>query len=344
MTATTSDEEAVLDDAIGNLLRIRSDTARQRAGWRWLEATAAGWARDARLALISLDIDSSAEIRRHGITPKVELVGLCRERARATVPAAALIIDSGTRDETVVALPELDASWALTVAESVRRAVSCTPFWLCSLAAHVSVTVSCGVGTGRADDLAAVREGARAGLAIAKSSRNTCAVGTNKQVQWMVQLPDALTAACQSGGIGIGSGAAEYVDDVITKYTGIRYWLITRGLDAGTDAGVRLDTWREQIVAAIGQPDPGYLSLLDAVVQEWSVQQAQESVKGGSSVASSLHEARHGKARTRHMVTLPASVASEVTLKVIRPYRMTRSDVICEALSIALDNQQLGET
>jgi hypothetical protein len=131
---------------------------------------------------------------------------------------------------------------------------------------------------------------------------------------------------------------------VIMKYTGIKYWLITCGLDASEESGLRPDTWREQIVAAIDQPDAGYLSLLDALVQEWSLQRAGESVTVGRSLAGLLHKARYGGPRSRHTVSLPATAAAAVTTKVIEPHGMTRSDVICEALSIGLDNQRRRDT
>jgi hypothetical protein len=333
MTVKYSGDVRAPEDPIGNLMRIRSDTARQREGWYRAAATVSGWASGLPIGLVSMDIDSSAEIRRHGIEAKVELVTLTRDRVLDTTPPSALVVDSGTRDETWLVVPGLGLHQTLGLADELRSAVRSMEVWLNTLRREIRVTVSCGVGAGVAGDLAAVRESARAGLAKAKQSRDACAAGVSEQVRWIVRVPAELEAACLAAGIDISSAAVEYIDDVVMKYTGIWHWLITRGLET-EGSGLERDTWRGQVSSALAERDPGFLNILDSVVLEWSLAQTRTSAAVPAVLADQADQAGG-----LHDVVLPASLAATATAKVIKPRQLTQSDVVRAALWIAVRNQ-----
>ena len=333
------------DDPIANLIRIHADTQRLRQGWRDLVDRARTWAPEEPVGMIMLDIDSSAAVRTSGIEAKVELVHRCRSRITGPLQPSVVVIDSGSRDETYLVAPGLGEEATYALAEEVRSAVAAKPIHLDSLRAEVAVTVSCGIGAGRAADVEAVSEAARAGLAIAKSTRNTSAVGTFTTVTWRVSLPTALIEACARGGIDVSAPPRPSVEDILMKYTGIRHWLFDRGLDTTADRYGETGPWRHDLESRMHPADPAYLRLIDALVAEDRLASADTgTAEAGTSSVRRIHDDRFGSDRSDCSVRLPASIAGELTAKVISRDELSTSDLIAAALAIEVDNHVIVTT
>jgi GGDEF domain-containing protein len=321
------------DDAIGNLMRIRADTRRWRAGWESVADRIRQWPADRLIALLMLDMDKSAVVRAEGIEAKVELVLACRQRVTALLPPDAIVIDSGTRDETCVVLPGVAPQDAIALAEQIRDAVSAEKFQLERLDAPVSSTLSCGIGLGTAKSLADAAAGAREGLARAKETRDAAVVGQAVWETWDVEIPDSLLDACRACGLDPAHPPYDELEDVVMQFTGIRHWLATRGLD-DPESGLTRSGWKAQVEAAIGHRDPRFARLLDPVAQV-------ASAPPGTAALRLRHETRYGRDRSKTAVTLSRSIAGALLGKALAASGGGADDLVVEALSLAADRAAL---
>ena len=90
-----------------------------------------------------VDIDRSGPIRARGIAAKVRLVGQLQQLIRELTPAHSITIDSGSRDEIYLVLPDASAREILSLSERIRAAVAAHPFDVFAPSA-VRVTASVG--------------------------------------------------------------------------------------------------------------------------------------------------------------------------------------------------------
>lgn len=155
------------------LPRMISDRWRVEQGERNLTAALADGTMSPPVAALLLDVDGSGPVRALGIGPKIRLVEQVRLVVRSLVPDAAMTVDSGTRDEVYVVLPD-DPGGRRTAAlgERIRAAVAQRTFEVAD-GHRARVTVSVGVAAVDAPrDGAEVFERARDALRAAKAVRN----------------------------------------------------------------------------------------------------------------------------------------------------------------------------
>src|SRR5262249_27241640 len=152
-----------------------------------------------------------------------------------------------------------------------------------------------------------------------------------------VQVPTGLVDECVSAGIDVRIPDRARLEDILMKYTGIRHWLIDRGLAAPADSTLAADTWRMLLVSRMGRAGDAYLRLRDAIAAEYD---RERSTGSSMSAAALVHEDRFGTGRAALTVQLPASVAGDLMTKVVAGARLDRSDVITGALALGLDNHR----
>jgi GGDEF domain-containing protein len=165
----------MLELAEENLVRMLRDRWRVEAGQRLLDSRLrTGFYGNGTVAAALLDLDGSGAVRVHGIEAKIQLVQQTQALIRGLVPGDALIIDSGTRDETYIVLPPLStAADIVDLAERIRLAVRHHDFAVSGMAGPVRVTTSVGCAV-----IPATASGSRVfarlreALAAAKSERD----------------------------------------------------------------------------------------------------------------------------------------------------------------------------
>jgi diguanylate cyclase (GGDEF)-like protein len=128
------------DEPQDNLQRMYSDTTRVARARRHLDDLARV---GEPFSLVAIDLDRSTVVRRRGVLEKRELVRQMHELLRAELPAGAVFLDSGSRDEGWIVLPD-DLEVAADLAERLRLHIRTHQFVLLD-GTPVSLTASFGV-------------------------------------------------------------------------------------------------------------------------------------------------------------------------------------------------------
>ncbi|MDX3078381.1 hypothetical protein [Streptomyces sp. MI02-7b] len=225
-----------------NLRRILLDGIRLRVGERRVDELLAAGTLAGPIAVLMLDIDGTAAIRAKGIDAKIELVLACRDRVSTVLPDDAVVVDSGTRDETYVILTGAAAVSAADLAERVRACVEDQPFALSCFAQSQPVTLSVGYVVrdhlGAAAELMAL---GREAQHVAKQVRNCVRTTTPELVTSTFAAPTGLVRAAEANGLRPADAVAAGIRFVEQKYTGIRHWAVDQtDAAAGVDPGPAL--------------------------------------------------------------------------------------------------------
>jgi diguanylate cyclase (GGDEF)-like protein len=215
-----------------NLRRIVEDSLRIEQGLARLEDLLVT-ERERDVALLLVDLDNSAAVRREGIEAKVSLVTQAVELLRSQVPSDSLVLDSGTRDETLVACPGGDEAAGLELAQRLLEAVRSHSFKLPS-GRSVRLTASIGVAV-RSDEARAFDLSWAAAQAMreAKQRGDTAAVfrDVGREVSLLVlrRHVAALHVLASSLGRSPESVVREAITRLLEKHGGMWYWAVERG-------------------------------------------------------------------------------------------------------------------
>ncbi|MNB80287.1 response regulator PleD [compost metagenome] len=129
-----------------NLQRIYSDNKRIEEGQQILNDILESWDSRSNIYILALDIDGSAEVRKHGIEAKINLVRQLQNRVNDILQDERALIDSGTRDEMFVIDISQDETEVINLAENIRSMVESEAFYLdLKENEKVNLTVSIGI-------------------------------------------------------------------------------------------------------------------------------------------------------------------------------------------------------
>lgn len=184
---------------------------------------------------VMVDLDGSATVRLAGIEAKVELVLAARDRIRGTLPHGAVLLDSGTRDETHVVMPGHAAGAGGSVAENIRRAMAAEPFTLTRIPQPVAITAS--VGYAVADSAAAARTlltHAREAQFQAKQQRDAVRRWTGTLATERFTVPSAAAESLSEHGVSWGTVSTVGLDALEEKLGGLWHWCVDQAGHQGT--------------------------------------------------------------------------------------------------------------
>ncbi|MEW2167470.1 hypothetical protein AB0912_31375 [Streptomyces sp. NPDC007084] len=218
-----------------NIERILRDGVRIREGQAHIAKLLDQGKIEFPATAVMVDLDGSATVRRAGIEAKVELVLSARDRIREALPDDAVLLDSGTRDETHVVLPGQAAGAGAVTAENVRRAIAAQPFSLTRVPRPVAITASVGHA------VAASATAARTLLADAREAQFQAKVERNTVRQWTgtpatepFTMPSPVVTYLSEHGASWDSVTTVGLDALEEKLGGLWHWCVDQGADQGT--------------------------------------------------------------------------------------------------------------
>jgi GGDEF domain-containing protein len=180
-----------------------------------------------------VDLDRSADVRKHGLGYKIELVRQARGRIAGVLADScvdAVVVDAGTRDETFVVMPGLGLDEARRIAESVWEAVRSTPFSLRGLSSPCAVTVSIGVAVAFSpQDLPHLLETTREAQVVAKATRDTVKTGAmSDRGRRTLSVPGPVVDLVGRCGIGWDEAVARGLEILEEARGPVWYWVVER--------------------------------------------------------------------------------------------------------------------
>jgi GGDEF domain-containing protein len=215
-----------MPEDLAQVLKVMAaDSVRVETGLGWLKRWLAGHPAEAGLML--LDLDGSAAVRAHGLPAKQHLVSQVQQVVNRSAPGDALVIDSGSRDEMLIALPQAGWGRLQASAEAVRHRIRREPFRVCGLRDPVWISASLGIA--RVPAGASAERGlelAREGLTLAKRQRDcVCRAPEAADAEVMVSAPWGALQVLDAHGVDLADAVRQGVRYLREKYEPMWYWL-----------------------------------------------------------------------------------------------------------------------
>ena len=182
-----------------------------------------------RVGVASLDLDGSAAVRARGLAAKRSLVARLQEEVKAAVPAGAVIVDSGTRDEVAVALPGFDPARTRRFAEALRTHIKETDFTLDGETVRLTTSIGVADVSGIASAEEMIERGQES-LALAKSARDCVAEAPmTTGVPIECTMPEHVLAALLRDGEPLGDVLRRGIRTLQEKHRPMWYWVAEHG-------------------------------------------------------------------------------------------------------------------
>jgi GGDEF domain-containing protein len=221
-----------MSDSLADVLSVMvRDHCRIEAGLRDLDRWIAAGAITGPVEVAVLDLDGSAAVRAQGLAAKRHVVGQFQRLVRATAPAGASVIDSGTRDEMMIVLPVEGRRTLLAIADGIRVQIREAAFELPGSSGTVRLTTSVGVAA-----VSAARSAeqlltlGREALALAKTRRDCIAQAlSGTGIPMTVNVPVKLLASPLVRGTTVEDVVSRGIRVLQEKHEPMWYWVAGQG-------------------------------------------------------------------------------------------------------------------
>jgi GGDEF domain-containing protein len=221
-----------MSDSLADVLSVMvRDHCRIEAGLRDLDQWISDDAIPGPVEVAVFDLDGSAAVRAQGLAAKRHVVGQFQRLVRATAPAGASVIDSGTRDEMVIVLPVEGRRSLLAIADELRVQIREAVFELPGSSETVRLTTSVGVAAvpaaRSAEQLLAL---GREALALAKTQRDCVAQApSGTGIPMTVNVPVKLLASPLAHGTTVEDMVSRGIRFLQEKHEPMWYWVAGQG-------------------------------------------------------------------------------------------------------------------